>query len=357
MAWISEICVAVVLLGATESGQPELERFTFTSIQMAVPIKIVMYAPDKAAAERAADAAMARIGQINSVMSDYDPTSEVRRLSDTSGQGRAVPVSKDLFQVLSAAWEISERSDGAFDVTVGPVVRLWRRARRREELPSPERIAQFKQSVGYRFVRIDPANSTIELLKSEMWIDLGGIAKGYAIDEALAELRRRGITRALVDAGGDVGLGDSPPDRPSWTVGVAPLDPQADPSILLSLSNVAVATSGDMWQYVEINGRRYSHIVDPRTGIGLTDHSSVTVIAPDATTADGLASAVSVLGPKKGIELIDATPNTAALIMRAPHGKIETYRSQRWSTVPVMQPEPGSQSKPTGSVHREGGSR
>jgi thiamine biosynthesis lipoprotein len=213
------------------------------------------------------------------------------------------------------------------------VVRLWRRARRRDELPSPERIAEFKRSVGYRFVRIDRAKSSIELTKDGMWIDLGGIAKGYAIDEALAELRKQGISRALVDAGGDVGLGDSPPDRPSWTVGVAPLDPEADPSVLLSLSNVAVATSGDMWQYVEIDGRRYSHIVDPRTGLGLTDHSSVTVIAPDAITADGLASAVSVMGPKKGIELIDAMPNTAALIMRAPRGKIETYRSRRWSTV------------------------
>lgn len=337
MAWIPEISVVVALLAATQSGQCELERFTFNGIQMAVPVKIVMYAPDEATAKRAADAALARIGQINSVMSDYDPTSEVRRLSDTSGQGRAIAVSRDLLRVMSAASDLSERSDGAFDVTIGPVVRLWRRARRRDELPTPERIAEFKRSVGHRFVSIDQENCTIELLKPDMWIDLGGIAKGYAIDEALAKLRELGISRALVDAGGDVVLGDPPPDRSSWTVGVAPLDPEADPSILLPLSNVAVATSGDMWQYVEIDGLRYSHIVDPRTGIGLTDHSSVTVIAPDAITADGLASAVSVLGPKKGIELIDATPNTAALIMRAPRGKIETYRSRRWSTVPVRQ--------------------
>ena len=338
MTSISPICLAAVLLGPIQQSQPELERFTFTGIQMAVPIKIVMYASDEAVAKKAADAAMARIGQINSVMSDYDPTSEVRRLSDTSGQGRVVPVSPGLLQVMSAACDLSERSDGAFDVTVGPVVRLWRRARRQEKLPSPERIAELKRPVGYRFVRIDRENSTIELLAAGMRIDLGGIAKGFAIDEALAELRKLGITRALVDAGGDVGLGDPPADKPSWTVGVAPLDPETDPSILISLSNVAVATSGDMWQYVEIDGRRYSHIVDPRTGIGLTDHSSVTVVAPDAITADGLASAVSVLGPKKGIELIDATPHAAALIMRAPQGKIETYRSRRWGDLPVRQP-------------------
>ena len=136
MAWFSEVWLAVVLLGAAESGQPELERFTFTDIQMAVTIRIVIYAPDEVVAKRAADAAMARISQIDSVMSDYDPASEVRRLSDTSGQGRAVPVSRDLFRVMSAAAELSERSDGAFDVTVGPVIRLWRRARRRGERQS-----------------------------------------------------------------------------------------------------------------------------------------------------------------------------------------------------------------------------
>ncbi len=355
MVSISPICLAAVLLVPAQSGQPALERFTFNGIQMAVPIKIVMYASDEAGAEKAAKAAMDRISQINSVMSDYDPASEVRHLSDTSGQGHAVPVSPDLLKVMSAAWDLSERSDGAFDVTVGPVVRLWRRARRQEELPSPEKIAEYKRSVGYRFVHINQDSGTIELLKAEMRIDLGGIAKGFAIDEALKELRKHGITRALVDAGGDVGLGDPPADRPSWTVGVAPLDPDADPSILISLSNVAVATSGDMWQYVEIDGRRYSHIVDPRTGIGLTDHSSVTVIAPDAITADGLASAVSVLGPKKGIELIEATPHAAALIMRAPRGKIETYRSRRWGNLPLKQPI--GTSRRSRDVHPKGDSR
>ena len=151
-------------------------------------------------------------------------------------------------------------------------------------------------------------------------------------------LRRHGITRALIDAGGDIGLGQPPPDRPGWVIGVAPLERDAPPSRYLWLSCLAIATSGDTWQYVEIDGKRYSHLVDPRTGLGLTDHSSVTVIAPDCITADGLASAVSVLGPEKGLKLIEETPGAAAFILRAPEGRIETYESRRWREFPVGEP-------------------
>jgi thiamine biosynthesis lipoprotein len=307
---------------------------------MAVPVKIVLYAPNEATAERAREAAFARIRELNGVMSDYDPQSEVRKLVAASAGGNAVPVSDDLWRVLAAAVELSDKSDGAFDVTIGPVVRLWRRARRRQEMPSRERIEEALQAVGYKSIRLDPQTRSVKLLKPGVGIDLGGIAKGYVIDEALAELRRQGITRALVDAGGDVGLGDPPPDKPGWVIAIAALEPDDPPSRFLQLAKAAVATSGDTWQYVEIDGRRYSHLVDPRTGIGLTDHSSVTVIARDAMTADGLASAVSVLGPKKGIALIDAIPGAAALVVRAPEGKVETVESCGWARLPVVRNQP-----------------
>ena len=320
---------------ASPPDGPALSRFEFTRTEMAVPIKIVLYAPDGPTATGAAEAAFSRIGQLNAVFSDYDPQSELRRLCATSGRGDTVPVSEDLWRVLAHAQDLSGRSDGAFDVTVGPVVRLWRRARRRRQLPSPERLRPARELVGYRFVRLDPPNQAVELLKPGMRLDLGGIAKGYAVDEALKVLRESGIDRALVDAGGDIALGDPPPDRPGWRIGIARLEADGAPGRVLLFSRVAVATSGDTWQYVEIGGRRYSHIVDPRTGLGLTDHSSVTVVAPDGMTADGLASAVSVLGPEKGLKLIENTPDAAALIIRAPEGKVETYQSSRWKDLPV----------------------
>ena len=336
VAWLLGVGTSVAA-----AGEPGLDRFQFTRTEMAVPIKIVLYAPDGVSASSAAEAAFSRIRQLDGILSDYapqsdsDPQSELRRLGSAASGGKAVPVSKDLWRVLSHAEAFSRRSGGAFDVTVGPVVRLWRRARRTRRMPSPERLKLARELVGYRLIRLDSDHRAVVLLKPGMKLDLGGIAKGYAVDEALAALRKLGIGRALVDAGGDIALGDPPPGSPGWSIGIAHLEADGPPSRVAVLSGVAIATSGDTWQYVEIGGRRYSHIVDPRTGLGLTDHSSVTVVAPTGILADALASAVSVLGPQQGLKLIEDTPGAAALIVRAPQGKLETYRSSRWRKLNV----------------------
>ena len=312
-----------------------MDRFQYTQTEMAIPIKIVLYAPNPGTATSAARQAFAKFRRLNGIFSDYDPGSELRRLCRTSGEGHAVPVSDDLWHVLSHAQALAARSCGAFDVTVGPVVRLWRRARRREQLPSDENLEQARRLVGYRLLHLDPENRTARLLKPGMRLDLGGIAKGYAVDEAMKVLREHGLTRVLIDAGGDIGLGEAPPGKPGWLIGIARLEPDAPPSKYLWLKRTAIATSGDTWQYVQIDGKRYSHIVDPRTGLGLSDHSSVTVVALDCRTADSLASAVSVLGPKAGLKLIERTAGAEAFIVRAPHGKIETYQSSGWKRFSV----------------------
>ena len=328
----------------TETNRPEpkpLTRFELSGVEMAVPIKFVLYAADREAASNAVSAAFTRIGQLNSILSDYDPQSELRRLDAVAREFSAqsdgkraipvsIPVSAELWTVLLEADETARLSQGAFDVTIGPVVRLWRRARRQHRLPDSARLEEARSRVGYQYVQLGPKDRHVTLLKKGMRLDLGGIAKGFAIDEALRVLRQHGITRALVDAGGDIGLGDSPPGKDGWRIAIERLDGQGRPEVIVSLKNCAIATSGDTWQYVEIDGRRYSHLVDPRTGVGLTDHSSVTVIADRAMTADALASAVSVLGPQRGIELIDATPQAAARVVRCPEGKAEVVRSFRW---------------------------
>ncbi len=323
---------------AAPPDAPRLQRFEYARTEMAVPIRIVLYAADTSTATTAATAALARIHQLNDILSDYDPRSELRQLSAAASKGRPVPVSKELWHVLTRAQALAKKSDGAFDVTVGPVVRLWRRARRRQQLPSAERLHDAIILVGNHLIRLSEDDRAVELLRPEMRLDMGGIAKGYAVDEALAVLKLHGIDRALVDAGGDIVVAAPPLGKYSWQVGVAPLQKDGPPSVVVPITHRAIATSGDTWQYVEIDGRRYSHIVDPRTGLGLTDHSSVTVIAADGITADGLASAVSVLGPIKGLELIEATPDAAALIMRAPHGKLETFRSKRWAELAGVEP-------------------
>ena len=267
-----------------------------------MPIRIVLYAADNTTAGQSARRRLP--GSTSSTPSSAITTreSELRRLCDTSSVGNPVRVGDDLWRVLERAQGLSERSEGAFDVTIGPVVRLWRSARQTKELPSPESLQAALARVGYRLVRLDPRQHTVELLRPKMRLDLGGIAKGYAVDEAMAVLRKRGITSMMVEAGGNIGLGDSPPGKPGWRIGIAPSGPNSPPREHLWLSRVAVSTSGDMWQYVVIQGTRYSHLIDPKTGMPLVDHCQVTVVGPDGLRTDGLSSAVADPGARKGAE-------------------------------------------------------
>jgi FAD:protein FMN transferase len=306
-----------------------LARYEFNQIQMGMPFRIVVYAPHEDSANAAVRAAYARIRELNGVMSDYDPDSELMKLCQTAGTGEAVRVSQDLQRVLSHALELSRKSDGAFDITVGPVVRLWRKARKTKQLPDPAELASARERVGYEQVRLDREAGTVELLKAGMQLDLGGIGVGFAVDEALAVLKQHGITRALIDGSGDIGVSDPPPGEAGWRIGIAPLEADREPSRYLILKNGAVTTSGDAYQFVEIDGRRYSHIVDPKTGLGLTERSSVTVIADNCTQADSYTKVVCVAGPERGLRLIDETPGMGAIVVRLVKGRVEALESKR----------------------------
>ncbi len=316
------------------SAEPTLQRFEFTQTEMAIPIRIVLYANDNATASQAANAAFSCFHRLNSTFSDYDPQSELRRLCDTSKEGNPVRVSDDLWRVLAQSLKVSERSNGAFDISISPVVHLWRSARQTKELPSKDSLSKALKRVGYQAIRLDPKCQTVELLKSNMRLDVGGIAKGYAVDRAMDALREKGITRMMVDAGGNMGLGDPPPDKTGWRIGVAPPKPGSPPRMYLSLSRCALSTSGDMWQHTIISGTRYSHLIDPRTGMALTDHASATVVGPDGLSTDGLSSALVILGPEKGLKLIENTPGTAAFMVRTVDGKEQTHESSRWKDLP-----------------------
>jgi thiamine biosynthesis lipoprotein len=332
-------CLISATTAAIAADAPPFSRYEFSQIEMAVGCRIVVYAPDEAAANQATKAAFDRIRQLNGVLSDYDPQSELRRLCETAGGGKSVAVSDDLWRALIAAQTWSARSEGAFDVTIGPLARLWRRARRQHEIPAADRLQEARRLVDYRLVKLDPQKRAVELTRSGMRLDMGAIGKGFAADEAFKVLEKHGIRRALVGLSGDMRLGDPPPGQAGWRIGVAPLERDGPPSRYLSLARCGIASSGDAWQYVEIGGKRYSHIVDPRTGLGLTGRSGVTVVAPDATTADAMATTVSVLGPEKGLALVEDTPGVSAVVFRVPQDKIETHESQRWKMLPAAEAE------------------
>ncbi len=267
-------------------------RHEFQHGQMGTLFKLVVYAPGSVEATKAAMAAFARLDTLNQILSDYRDDSELSQLSRTAGTGRWVGVSPDLWAVIGASQKASRLTHGAFDLTIGPLVQLWRRAARQKELPSSRRIRQAKRLVGYRQLQLDETNRRVRLSKPGMRLDAGGIGKGYAVAELAKILQAAQLPAFLIEGGGDLLLGEAPPGLAGWRVAVG--------DSLLVLANTAVATSGDRFRYAEIDGQRFSHVVDPRTGLGLTHRWQATVIYPDAVQADALASGLGVLGKQKG---------------------------------------------------------
>jgi FAD:protein FMN transferase len=326
----------VAAAGAPAPAAEKLDRFSQRQLHMGVEFEIVLYAPDSQAAEKAFAAGFERVAQLDQIMSDYDADSELSRLSASSPTPEPVAVSDDLWTVLTHAQSVSKRSDGAFDVTVGPLTKLWRRARRQKEPPTNEQIARALESVGCQHMVLLPEKKAVSLKRPAMRLDLGGIAKGYAADQALAAISKLEIRRALVRASGDIAMGQPPPGESGWRVGIAPLDAEKEPARFVSLTNCAISTSGDSRQHLVVGGKRYSHLIDPRTGWGVEGRSSVTVIAPSGIEADGLDSAISVWGPEKGLKLVEDSKGAAALIVVEKEGKEVEYRSTRFADFEVM---------------------
>ena len=304
-------------------------RYEFSSRQMGTEARVVLFAASDAAARGAADQAFARIAALDAVMSDYRDDSELMALCRQAGTG-PVHISDDLFRVLDASQRLARESGGAFDVTAAPLIHLWRRARRVAQVPDPADIAAAKALTGTAALILDAHHRTADLRRPHMQLDLGGIGKGFAADEAVALLKRLGHANALVALGGDIVAAGAPPGTRGWTIDVDTLAGGASPRPQIVLRDAAVSTSGDAEQWVEIGGVRYSHIVDPRTGAALTGRRSVTVIAPAGTLSDGLATAVSVLGASEGIALITRTRGAAASVSFADGSAIRTVTSPRW---------------------------
>ena len=307
---------------------PAPARFEFSDLQMGTQFKIILYC-DSSRAAILASSAFKRIAEIDAITSDYRETSELMSLCRAPA-GSKIRISEDLFRVLERSQEMAERSGGAFDVTIGPVVRLWRHARRVGELPDRDRLARAMKLVGYQKLYLDRKSRTASLERTGMLIDLGGIAKGYAVDQAMAILKKNGVTQALIAAGGDILVSGAPPGTRGWVIEVISLEPANGPKRELCLRDRAVSTSGDAQQHVEIDGVRYSHIVDPKTGLGLTGRSTVTVVAADCTTSDALATAAAVLGAARGSKLVETTRGAAGLFAWATDDGVLKVETNSW---------------------------
>jgi len=282
--------LARVLFALAGGCAAPLERYGFAEPHMGCDFRIVVYAAGPEEAREGARRAFARIAELEGRLSDYDPGSEVSRLRGRTAWQR---VSEDLWRNLVRAREVWRDSEGAFDVTLGELTRLWRRARRQGVPPTEERLVEARRHMGLDQLELDPETRSVRLLDPLLRLDLGGIAKGDALEEALTVLRESGLEHALVDGGGDIRVGAAPPGRRGWVIAL-PGDP--DRREWIELEHLAVATSGDTERGLSHGGLRHSHILDPATGRALVGSSLVSVVAPDGALADAWASALSVLG-------------------------------------------------------------
>ena len=264
------------------------ERYEASEPHMGSVVSITLYAESSEQAQQAFIAAFNRIAHLNRVLSDYDPESELSRACEGNLS------SPELTKVVTHAQKLAEETGGAFDITVGPLTRLWRGARKAKTMPTESEIAQARELSGHRKLTVKDGI----LRCAGMRLDAGGIAKGYAADEALAAIRKTGVMSALVALSGDIAIGAAPPGRRGWRVKLL--------KEIRELSNCAVSTSGDEFQFVVLDGVRYSHVIDPRTGMALRDSRTVAVIARNAIDADAIATAVSVAGS----EIIDKLRTT-----------------------------------------------
>ncbi|MFK7911554.1 MAG: FAD:protein FMN transferase [Akkermansiaceae bacterium] len=271
-----------------------LEKHTYHQPMMGTRFSIVLFAGNKEKADTAAKSAFEYAEEVNRVCSDYDVTSELMQLNAAPANEpfRCSPI---LFQVLSKALDIAKKTDGAYDPTLGWHSYNWRMARKKEKLPTTEQIAKAKAASGWKKLILEPELRTATKRVDNMRLDLGGIAKGYAADGMLSILEKQNITHASIIAGGEVLLGDPPPGEDGWEVTLKTLDTKSEvlPKTLKK-ANCAISTSGDIHQFITIDGTRYSHIVNPNTGLGLIRRISATVVGSDATLTDALATAFCV---------------------------------------------------------------
>lgn len=291
-------------------------RYEFVKGKLGTVCRLVFYAEDALTAQVIQEKIFSKIDTLNEILSDYNENSEIRRLCDSAGTGKPTAVSKDLYEIISQALIYSQLSKGALDITVGNYVQLWRRARRQGVLPTATQLAKAKATTGYQKIKLYPQKQAVELLVKGMRLDVGAVGKGFIADKVLALLRQLGVSSALVDLGGDIAIGEAPPNEKGWAIEIG--DSQHNEigrSQKIVLENCAIATSGDTFQYISIGGQRYSHIINPKTGLGLTERLQVTVIAKNGSTADAFASALSVLGKKRGFTLAQNLETTKHILL------------------------------------------
>lgn len=315
-----------------------LSRYQGARRCMGVTWTVTVFTETLAEAETVITAALNEVTRLEKVLSDYQPNSELCQLSALAPTKVPKQVSKDLWEVLVQAVAWRDRSRGAFDPTVGVLTDLWRKARQTGQMPSAKERFAVLHSAGPETLKLNNARR-VSLLEPDMRLDLGGIGMGFAIDQALQVVKNNGVSTAMIDASGDIGVIGKPPHSDGWRIEIDALGQKSNKNnrtfknrFVITLEDASVTTSGDAFQAIEIGGTRYSHIVDPRTGLGVIGSTGVTVIASDATTADAVATTLSVLGPDVGCQFVDKIEGCAARFIWEEDGQFRVLTTSKWAS-------------------------
>lgn len=304
------------------TAQPD--RFSFRFPSMGTEAHLVFYAADTVRARALALKANLLLDSLELILSDYNPDSEVCRLA-AAHTTAWMPLSPVLKEVLTLSGEAFHRSKGGFDCSIGALTILWRAARKSGTMPSRPSLHKALKSSGWK--KVELSGDSLRLREAGIRFDFGGIAKGYAAQQVVDFLRAEGIRSALVDMGGDMAVGEPPPGKNAWDIAINhPVSGEMPLPAALPLSQAAIATSGKLYQYLEIGSRKYSHIIRPQSGKPLLHNRQVTVIAPDGATADWLATACSVLPPRKALRLAQSLQGVSLLLLEDRKGKIRTRK-------------------------------
>jgi len=299
----SHILFLLVILIYGCSHEPQLKVYKKFRIVMDTVVTITVVSPSEKDAETAINAAFSVIERLDKSLSVFSPDSEISKINKSAGVD-FVKVSEDTYQLINAAIKIAQVSDGAFDPTIGPIVNLWDFVKKVK--PHPDKIRDRLSLVNYKDVLFDDSDMSVKLKNKGMALDLGGIAKGFAADKAVLSLKTSGIKAGIVACAGDIKVFGKKPDMKNWLVGIrSPRGKPEDLNAVLSLNDLAVSTSGDYERYFIINDIRYHHLLDPKTGSPAIGFQSVSIVNTQGVNTDSLSTAVFVLGPQKGLELVN----------------------------------------------------
>ncbi len=322
------LIIGTLFIMGTVCGQKK--KYHFSANKMGSPFTITMVCDDSLKASKLAETSLLLVDSLVKILSDYDSTSELSRLSANAGKG-ALPVSSTMWNILEKSKRCYEISQGSFDISIGALSHLWRKARKEKRFPDSLSVIEAKKKVGLNNMILDPVHHQVTLKKTGMVLDMGGIGQGFIAQKVMDFLSQNGIKQALVDVSGDIVTADAPDGTLGWTIGIN--QPEATDDLLprkLLLHNIAVTTSGDAYQFLEHHGKRYSHIIDPRTGYGISSQRNVTVIASNGTDADWLTKVCSILPIPKAKKIVESM-HAEFLVTEWVNGKIICHQTKGFS--------------------------